>query len=105
MDCRILSLETSTTGVSNLNYGITHRKAFFGCKEWANAVLKIGIKECYNHKRVASARQIEIISFIQSLEECGYWWQAERLRNHYHRFLYHLQPPKVDDHKEGGISS
>lgn len=61
-----------------------YSKAYYGSKEWANSILKIGIAECNNVGRVEFARLQEIFYIMRVLSENGYEWQARRLRNHYH---------------------
>jgi hypothetical protein len=56
----------------------------YGSIAWANLVLRLGIAECKNVGRVEFARHQEILYCIRILEKAGFWWQARRLRNHYH---------------------
>lgn len=56
----------------------------YGSVAWANLVLRLGIAECNNVGRVEFARHQEILYCIKILGKAGYWWQSERLRNHYH---------------------
>jgi len=58
--------------------------SYYGSKDWANFVLKIGIAECNNVGRVEFARHQEILYYLRILEKAGYRWQVDRLRNHYH---------------------
>ena len=61
--------------------------SYYGSREWANSVLKIGIGECKNVGRVEFARLQEIFYIMRVLSEYGFEWQARRLRNHYHLAL------------------
>jgi hypothetical protein len=64
----------------------------FGSKEWANFLLREGIKELKNKNRAVSGRFVEVLALISLLIDEGYWWQAERLRNHLYRHWQDLQP-------------
>ena len=77
----------------------------YGSKEWANEILKIGIKECKNIGRVGWARYYEILYYIRLLNNNGFWWQSRCLRFWMHRYWDLLQP-KVDSPKgsKGGES-
>lgn len=71
-------------------------------KEWANDLLRSGIRELKNKGRDRKARFLEVITYIGLLMEEGFWWQAERLRNHLHRHWRHLQDPSGDPDPPGG---
>jgi hypothetical protein len=63
-------------------------------KEWANELLRYGIKvlrewwvkpNSPKNAVVVKKRLVEI--FISRLEAEGFWWQSARLRNHLHCYL------------------
>ena len=62
----------------------SNKTFFYGSKDWANSLLKIGIQACNENHRVESSRFQEIFYCMRILSEHGYEWQARRLRNHYH---------------------
>lgn len=68
------------------------RAPVFGSKAWANALLRIGIKDLQDMERPSGSVQAEVLYQIGLLYEKGYWWQAKVLRSHYHRYLYRLRP-------------
>jgi len=57
---------------------------YYGSKDWANSVLRLGVAECNNVDRVESARLQEVFYCLEVLEEAGFAWQVARLRNHLH---------------------
>jgi len=50
-------------------------------REWANVILKLGIRECRNIGRDQASRRQLIAYFLRLLKEEGFWWQYDRLRN------------------------
>lgn len=76
----------------------------FGSKDWANELLRSGIKELKNENRAKSGRFCEVIAYIHLLLEAGCWWQAARLRNHLYRNWESLQPRKADPRESEGVS-
>ena len=79
---------------------------WYGSKEWANAVLKLGIAECFNFDRVRAARLIEIDYYIKELYANGWLWQSKILRSWKYRYWNVLQPPKeADSIKDDGGDS
>jgi hypothetical protein len=85
------------------NIDLSSEKSFGGGgsnpfdKNWANELLSSGVVELKNSKRVLSARLMEVRYYIRRLEEEGFWWQSERLKNHLHRFYQSLQNSENSD--------
>lgn len=61
-------------------------------KDWANWVLREGLKELKNLDRDRKARFAEVIYFIDLLAKKGFWWQARILRSHLYRSWSNLRP-------------
>ena len=59
---------------------------WFGSREWANELLKRGIKELQNEKRARIGVFVEVNYYLWLLEEYGFWWQLARLRNWIHKY-------------------
>jgi len=53
----------------------------YGSKSWANQILRQGIQECKNRDRDRASRLQLIAYYLRVLQENGFWWQYERLRN------------------------
>lgn len=74
---------------------------FYGSKDWANQVLRICARKCSEATQDTALNGIRSLCLwsIWSLSEYGFTWQAERVRNHFHRYLQRL---KVVDSKRDG---
>jgi hypothetical protein len=55
-----------------------------GSQEWANDLLREGIRECHNDGRAWPGVNVWVLHLINLLQEHGFHWQAQRLRNHLH---------------------
>jgi hypothetical protein len=82
---------------------------YYGSKDWANWVLRRGIATLKDEDRDSNSRMVEVLIWINKLTDYGFWWQAERLRNHLHRFYYqftdYLQAEGLTPNKKvGGYS-
>jgi hypothetical protein len=55
--------------------------SYYGSKAWANQILCFGIQEVKNTDRDRASRLQLIAYFLRLLEENGFWWQFERLKN------------------------
>ena len=55
--------------------------SYYGSRQWSNDILRLGIKEVKNRDRDRASRLQLIAYFLRLLEENGFWWQYERLRN------------------------
>lgn len=73
-------------------------------KEWANNILRMGIRELKNKDRDKKARFLEVFTFIHYLLEEGFWWQAKVLRSQLYRHWNNLQP-KADAEGTEAIST
>ena len=97
-----------------------HRKHSLNCsKEWANRLLRYGIKilrEWWispNSHHLAVFYKITLVNNLaEQLAKAGYWWQSKRLLNHLHRYLggvqippTHLQPKADPLLERGGEAS
>ena len=75
-------------------------------KSWANWLLKNVIKELNNVRRPEFSRIHEVVYSIRLLEREGFFWQVERIRNHWHlaikRGNLHAKHDLFNK-KEGGI--
>jgi len=78
--------------------------ATYGSKEWANYLLREGIKVLQDWDREPGSRVLEVLSKIELLESEGYWWQAKVLRNWLHFYWHHLRPEGSTPEGEGGAS-
>ena len=63
-------------------------------RDQANELLRYGIKvlkewwiKPNSPKNSVSVKKRLVEIFVSRLARAGYWWQAERLRNHLHRYL------------------
>jgi len=95
----------------NLDKGFSKRHSSNRSKEWANSLLRYGIKilrEWWispNSTHLATVYKIRLVlNLTEQLADAGYWWQAKRLLNHLHRYLGNLQP-KADTLLERGEAS
>jgi hypothetical protein len=80
------------------DYGIQEARVFsrdkpvyYGSKEWANSVLRIGIADCRDLDRDRGSCSQEIMYCMKILSEAGYVWQVGILRYHYHLRLRNLR--------------
>ncbi len=60
--------------------------SFYGSKEWANDILRAGIRELRNRDRARSGRIVEALAYVDLLVDWGWWWQARILQAWIHRF-------------------
>ena len=82
-------------------------KVLYG-SEWANFILKKGIREIQDESRPSGQRLLEVLCFLDDLVQQGFWWQAERLQNWIYWYWSILQPPKPIENnplegKTGGL--
>lgn len=63
---------------------------FCGSKEWANELLRWFLREIlYADTWVKHPYNKLIVGYdiVDQLESHGFWWQAERVKNHLHRWM------------------
>jgi hypothetical protein len=71
-------------------------------KNWANRVLSYNVNLLYDRKTWDLPHNkfnkiIVVRSSIDLLETAGYWWQAETLASHLHRFLKSFTAPSISE--------
>lgn len=90
---------------SPLDWIQTHPgQIYYGTRSWANYKLRQGIWLLKDYERDEKATKLEVDVSISMLEEAGYPWQAERLRNWLNR-RRSLRPPRgaTAERHEAGI--
>jgi hypothetical protein len=66
----------------------------YGSKDWANYLLKEGIRTLQDKQREPGSRALEVLCQIDLLRSRGFWWQADRLQNWLHLYWWELRPSK-----------
>lgn len=77
----------------------------FGSKDWANYLLREGIRVLQEEAREPGSRALEVLAKIDLLRSRGYWWQADRLQNWIHFYWCDLRPnrqPEPEDKETSG---
>ena len=77
----------------------------FGSKDWANYVLRDGIKVLQEWDREPGSRALEVLCKIELLEEERFWWQARILRSWLHKYWNELRPSDESGLRPEGRSS
>jgi len=70
----------------------TSSDKFFSSNDWANEKLRWFLREILYAETWVKHPQNKVILariLIERLESECFWWQAERLRNHLHRWMKH----------------
>jgi len=75
------------------NVDLLEKSCVFGSKEWANDLLRWFLREILYKKTWVHHPYNKIIvayDVIDQFESRGFVWQAERVRNHLHRWMKNI---------------
>ena len=67
----------------------------WGTKDWANYLLREGIRALQEWDREPGSRVLEVLCKIEILQEQGFWWQARVLRSWLHKYWNDLRPEET----------